>query len=149
MSLARQRSRAARSEALGPGLSRAQRFAARLRGRALPSFDTLRQVPLAWLHREADLPRVALAAGLLHYRRQLDAELSGPRLAPIVAMCGEELLDRVCAATPPPPEQCAAASRMPAAGELLMIGHSLLNRTDEEWARALAARAFSLVGTRK
>ena len=88
---------------------------------------------------------VALAAGLLHYRAQIDGELSGARLKPLVELCGEELFDRVCAAAPPPPEQRAAASAIPGTEELLIVGRSFLDRPDDPGARALAQRALALV----
>ena len=145
MSATLPRRRVSGRDALGPRLNRAERFAARLRGEWLPRFEALREAPFARLHPDADLPRVALATGLLHYRHQLDAELSGARLQPIVDLCGEELVDRIFAAPPPPPDQSAAGPGVPSAEQLLLVGRSLIERSDVAWARALAARALALV----
>ena len=137
-----------RREALASGVpaGRGARLALRLSGQAVPGFDALARVPMWRLHPAPDLPRVALAAGLLHYRRRIDGELSGVRLKPLVEACGEELFDRACAAAPPPPEQCAPGdAAIPLPEELMLIGLSLMERVDDPSARALAARALTLV----
>ncbi|MGK6325167.1 hypothetical protein ACMGDM_19040 [Sphingomonas sp. DT-51] len=134
-----------RLSSLVAATTRAARLRLRLAGVVPPHFDALGQVPLSQLHPQADMHMVALAAGLLHYRRQLDAELSGARLQPIAALCGEALLDRICATIPPPPEQCATSSTIPDAESLLLLGHELIERRDDPAARALASSAFLLV----
>jgi hypothetical protein len=137
-----------RLEALEPRpvAGRGARLAMRLGGRTPPSFDALARVPIWRLHPAPDLPRVALAAGLLHYRRLIDGELSGARLKPLVEACGEELFDRACAAAPPPPDQCAPDdAAIPLPEELMLVGLSLMERVDDPSARALAARALTLV----
>jgi hypothetical protein len=143
MSEARVERRRSRAAAAGHSLSRAERFALRLRGEPVPGFDAMAAVPLWRLRPEPDAPRIALAAGLLHLRRRIDGELSGARLLPLVEACGETLFDRACAAPPPPPEQCAAPDMpIPDAEELLILGRRLL---DDPAARALASRAAMLV----
>ncbi len=143
-----------RREALAAGAARAgragtgrgARLALRLRGEAVPSFDALARVPMWRLHPAPDLPRVALAAGLLHYRHQIDGELSGARLKPLMEACGEDLFDRACAAVPPPADQCAPeGAAIPLPEELMLVGLTLLERTGDAAARALTARALTLV----
>lgn len=137
----------ARRGALDVPPGRAARFARRMRGEAVPGFDALARVPLWRLHPAGELPRIALAAGLLHYRARIDAELSGARLKPLAAACGEALFDRACAAPAPPPEQLAAGDvGLPDPEELLVAGRRLLENVTDPAARALAARAVALVG---
>lgn len=141
MSAVRIAARGARRRALGSTPGRAARFAQRRRGEAPCRLDTLATVPFARLYPDADLHRVALAAGLLHYRRQIDGELSGTRLAPLVAVCGEALFDRVCAVLPPPPEQQARGEQVPTPAQLVRAGRALIERTGSP----VAERALALV----
>lgn len=137
-----------RREALAAGTvaGRGERLRLRLDGQPVPSFDALARVPMWRLHPQPDLPRVALATGLLHYRAQIDGELSGVRLKPLMEACGEALFDRACAAAPPPPDQCAPGdAAIPLPEELMLVGLTLMERVDDPSARALAARALTLV----
>ncbi|WP_375402154.1 hypothetical protein [uncultured Sphingomonas sp.] len=129
-----------------PGAGRGERLRLRLAGQAPPSFDALARVPMWRLHPAPGLPRVALAAGLLHYRAQIDGELSGARLKPLMEACGEELFDRACATAPPPPDQCAPeGAAIPLPEELMLVGLTLLESVGDPSARALTARALTLV----
>jgi hypothetical protein len=93
--------RAAQRAAVGVVNTRGARFAARWSGHASPQFDDMVAVP-RWLMLSSDQQeQVAKAAGLMLHRAAIDAELSGPRLAMLAEVFGEELLDAVCAETAP------------------------------------------------
>lgn len=77
-------------------IGRGARFARRLAGVPAPRFSDLPHLP-DWLAESAETrERVATLTGLLRYRRAIDAELSGPRLARLAAIVGENLLDAAC-----------------------------------------------------
>ena len=129
-----------------PDATRAVRLASRLRGGAPSRFDDLARVPIWRLHAADELPRIAMTAGVLHFRTRIDAELCGSRLAPIAAACGEALFDRACSVPPPPPEHCASADAViPDAEALLILGRSFMERTNDVSARALVSQAAALV----
>ncbi|MBB5710901.1 hypothetical protein [Sphingomonas xinjiangensis] len=129
---------------------RGARFGARASGNAAPRYDDLAKLP-DWLNQPMEKrEQVAALAALLRYRRAIDAELSGPRLAQIAAAVGEALFDAACEVpawregpqTLPPPD------RLIADGRALMVAalpHSLSDRfsgaRDDASARAIVVRA--------
>lgn len=135
-----------RAAVVGGVGTRATRLATRLAGGTPPGFDDLARVPVWRLHGPDDVERIALVAGLLHHRPAIDAELSGARLAPIAAACGETLFDRACSGDAPPVEDCADLSAgVPAPEELRAAGHAFMAATHDPAARTLVARAATLV----
>ena len=77
-------------------LSRAERFAKRLRGEKLPVFRELASPP-GWQGCEGAARRtLAAIMALLAARPAIDGELSGPRLAELAAAVGEDRFDRLC-----------------------------------------------------
>ncbi len=77
-------------------MPRGARFARRCAGRSPARFDTTVQLPDWLLADGAMQERVAILAALLHHRRAIDAELSGPRLARLAQAAGEPLFDAAC-----------------------------------------------------
>ncbi len=133
---------------------RGARFAGRLRGDPVPRFSDLAKLP-DWLDAPAEArERIAALAGLLRYRRAIDAELSGPRLARLAAAVGEELLDAACGveidvdAAPealPPPERIAEEGRALLEAALpLSLAPAWPGARDDAAARALALRAHAI-----
>ena len=113
---------------------RGARFLRRLAGGVGPRFSDLANLP-EWLAApEEQRERLAALAGLLRYRRALDAELAGPRLARIVAEVGEALFDAACEADLE--VDCGGPEHLPVPGVLVAEGRALL---EAGLPRALAA----------
>ena len=109
---------------MAKALSRAERFAKRLRKERLPTFAELGNPP-AWV-RLVDEDRGALAAimALLAARPAIDAELSGPSLAELAATVGEDRFDLVCEVDP-------ALLALPDTPMSLPFPHDLVRRGEE------------------
>lgn len=148
----RRRRHAILAEAAGEG--RGARFARRLAGMPGPSFADIGKVP-DWLSAEpAQQQRIATLAALLRYRRAIDAELSGTRLAALAATVGEDLLDAACEAPAPdrssnlplpPPQHLHAEGRALLHAALpLPFAHRFPDARDDPQARDLAARASAI-----
>ncbi len=77
--------------------TRGRRFAARVRGEALPVFDDLVAMPVWGALADADRDRVARAAALIEARPAIDRAIDGVRLAALVEAVTEDVFDAVCA----------------------------------------------------
>ncbi|MFA6118025.1 MAG: hypothetical protein WC729_28830 [Sphingomonas sp.] len=140
-------------EAAGDG--RGARFARRRAGKPGPRFADIAKVP-DWLSAEpGEQHRIAILAALLRYRRAIDAELSGARLAALAAAVGEDLLDAACEAPAPDrvnnlplpqPERLHAEGRALLHAALpLPFAQRFPDALDDPQARDLAARASRIV----
>ncbi|GAA0480640.1 hypothetical protein GCM10009096_23390 [Parasphingorhabdus litoris] len=115
--------------------SRAARFRDRLRGNADHNrdigmrFADLVALPLWSVDPQADLGKLAYAAGLLCYRPQLDQELDGLTLRSIARTTGEKLFDQVMEATRPATSNIMASERpLPTPAEIAQCGSALMDR---------------------
>lgn len=138
--------------------SRGARFARRMAGTPGPSFADLAKLP-DWLAADPEARRrTAALAALLRYRKAIDAELSGPRLAMIAEAVGEELLDAACEAElpagfaddaplPPPAQLLAEGEALLAAGLPICLAPRFPGARDDPAARALAAQAGAIAET--
>lgn len=132
---------------------RGARFARRRANQPGPVYSDLAKMP-DWLEgAEAGRHRLAALAGLLHYRRAIDAELSGPKLATIAAALGEDLLDAACDAdfdqdgptTLPPPERILAEGRdLLEAALPVSLASAFPGARDDARARSLVMQAHAL-----
>ncbi len=117
------------AEARSEGLpARAQRFAARLRGESLPTFNDLASPPdwsVAEQERHSELVTIV---GLLHARPAIDAELNGGRLGALAAFVGEDLFDVVCDADIGQLRAEFLTDDLPTPVELLEQGEELVER---------------------
>ena len=141
--------RARRIATLAPP-GRGARFSGRANGEATPRYGDLAKLP-DWLEQPADKrEQVAGLTALLRYRRAIDAELSGPRLAQIADAVGETLFDAACEvpAGRDGPETLPPPDRLIEEGRAMMVAalpHSLADRflgaCDDASARSIVARA--------
>lgn len=75
---------------------RARRFAARLRGEHVPTFNDLVDPP-AWKQVAAEhRTDLAVTMALLKSRPAIDGELNGQKLASLAEFVGEERFDEIC-----------------------------------------------------
>lgn len=132
---------------LGGGkMSRAQRFALRLEGRDVPSFDLIAAPPAWRVAESAERAELTMVAALLHARPAIDRELHGPALARLAAAVGEARFDAVCAADTDGLPQAAGGEALPQPGDLAQRGGALLQRAVAEPAyAALASVAAELL----
>lgn len=147
------RQRHATLAALAPD-TRGARFARRVAGEAGPSFADLAKLP-DWLSAAPEQRgRIAALAGLLKYRAAIDAELSGPRLARVAEVVGEDLLDAACAAEtsgeyratalPPPERLLAEGKALLEAGLPACFAARFPRACDDAAAREMAAKASAI-----
>jgi hypothetical protein len=147
--------RAAQLEALGVADTRGSRFANRMAGTAAPTFADLTAVPRWLMLPPEEQVRVAMAAGLLQHKTALDRELSGQKLAALVGVFGEALVDAVAAL---PTVESTETNSLPPPEKMVADGWSILHRglpapfaarfpqaTNDTDARTLAETAFDLV----
>lgn len=134
---------------------RSARFVRRRAGTAGPLFSDLAKLPEWLTEPDGQRERLATLAVLLRYRRALDAEISGPRLARIAAEVGEAMFDAACAAGDLPDH--AGPEHLPVPGAIAAEGRALLEAglprslaaafpgaRDDPAARALVARAQAI-----
>lgn len=107
--------------------SRGARFAARAAGRVPPSLAALRRVPTWQVLDPPEQRRFAAVVGLLHHRAGLQSELRGAVLAPLAALVGEDVFDRLCAM---PLLSDAADTKLPGPAALVASGQDLLGEAE-------------------
>ncbi len=72
--------------------------------------------------------RIAAICALLHFRQQIDAELSGPRLSGLAGLVGEDVFDAACEASLSPEWPLAETdAALPTPQALHKIGWQILN----------------------
>ena len=150
----RRRRYALLTEAVPAG--RGARFGRRVGNQPGPRYADLAKMP-DWLSEpEARRQRIAALAGLLRYRRAIDAELSGPKLATIAEMLGEDLFDAACdaeveadgPASLPPPERILDEGRgLLEAALPLSLAAAFPGARDDDDARTLVLQAHAIERT--
>ncbi|WP_158266275.1 hypothetical protein [Allosphingosinicella deserti] len=134
-------------------VGRGARFGRRIGTQPGPSYGDLAKIP-DWLSEpEARRQRIAALAGLLRYRRAIDAELSGPKLATIAELLGEDLFDAACdadadadgPASLPPPERILDEGRgLLEAALPRSLAAAFPGARDDDQARRLVLRAHAI-----
>lgn len=146
---ARIAARAARLGVIGaiqPG-SRGKRLAARIAGGSTSRFDHLSAVAAWRLVDPARRNDLAVAAGLLFHRPQIDRSVDGVALRALALRVGEPLFDAACEVSVDGAAM-SAADQLPRAADLDAIGRDLIRRADGEApVSRLLDRAAALIGT--
>jgi hypothetical protein len=125
-------------------LRRSLRFAQRQLGKALPAYSDLAQLP-DWAVDDDRRDAISRITVLLHYRRQIDKEISGRKLAQLAEVFGESYFDLACSA-PRPDDSALAAdiTPMPRPDIMLIKGRKMLDQHRDSTIGPLVSIAEAL-----